>query len=65
MEVAELMSYVGSVGFPIVACCAMFWLYKETITKITTTLDKLNGTIDKLEQRMEVIEDAIKRGELK
>ena len=61
MEDLQLvLNAISTVGFPIAACVALFWLYKETITKITITLDKLNTTIDKLELRIESIEDAMK-----
>lgn len=55
----EIITAIGSVGFPIVACCAMFWLYNETITKITTTLEKLNETLNRIETRLDVLEDKV------
>lgn len=55
----EIITAIGSVGFPIVACCAMFWLYNETITKITATLDKLNETLNRIEARLDMVEDKI------
>lgn len=48
MDVSALISAIGSVGFPIVACCALFYLYNETITKITNTLDLLNKSVELL-----------------
>lgn len=48
MEFTEIMSAIGSVGFPIVACCALFYLYDKTITKLTNTLDKMDKTLDKV-----------------
>lgn len=44
---------VGSVGFPIVACCGLFYLYNETITKITNTLDLLNKSVEMLAKELE------------
>ena len=55
----DIITAIGSVGFPIVACCGMFWLYNETITKITTTLEKLNATLDRIELRLDQLEDKI------
>ena len=49
MEMTELISAIGSVGFPIVACCGLFYLYNETITKITTTLNLLNKSVETTE----------------
>lgn len=43
---------IGSVGFPIVACCGLFYLYNETITKITNTLDLLNKSVEMLAEEL-------------
>ena len=43
-----IIQAIGSVGFPIVACCALFYLYDKTITKLTATLEKMDKTLDKL-----------------
>lgn len=48
MDVNALMQAIGSVGFPIVACCGLFYLYNETITKITNTLELLNKSVSLL-----------------
>ena len=48
MDVNTIISAIGSVGFPIVACCALFYLYDKTITKLTTTLEKVDKTLDKV-----------------
>lgn len=48
MDVNTIISAIGSVGFPIVACCALFYLYDKTITKLTATLEKVDKTLDKI-----------------
>lgn len=48
MDVNTVLQAIGSVGFPIVACCALFYLYDKTITKLTTTLEKVDKTLDKV-----------------
>lgn len=48
MDVNTVISAIGSVGFPIVACCALFYLYDKTITKLTATLEKVDKTLDKM-----------------
>ena len=48
MGANDFISAIGSVGFPIVACCALFYLYDKTITKLTATLEKVDKTLDKL-----------------
>lgn len=55
MDVNVILQAIGSVGFPIVACCALFYLYDKTITKLTSTLDKVDKTLEKvLEQVSEI-----------
>lgn len=55
MDVNTILQAIGSVGFPIVACCALFYLYDKTITKLTSTLDKVDKTLEKvLEQVSEI-----------
>lgn len=50
MDASAITSLVGSLGFPIVACFAMFWkmnkqdeLHKEEMEKVTVALN--NNTI--------------------
>ena len=52
MDVSAWISAIGSVGFPIVACCGLFYLYNETITKITNTLDLLNKSVEMLAEEL-------------
>lgn len=59
MELNQLMQAIGSVGFPIVACCALFYLYDKTITKLTTTLDKMDATLDKVFERVSQLEKKV------
>lgn len=52
MDINTIIQAVGAVGFPIVACCCMFYLYNETITKIVNTLDKLTVAIENLDKKI-------------
>ncbi len=54
MDMNSIITAIGSVGFPIVACCALFYLYNETITKITTTLNLLNKSVELLAEELKV-----------
>ncbi len=56
---STILQAIGSVGFPIVACCALFYLYDKTITKLTATLDKIDQTLDKMFLRFDSLEDKI------
>ena len=59
MDANAIISAIGSVGFPIVACCALFYLYDKTITKLTATLDKVTTTLDKMDNTLERVVDKI------
>lgn len=60
MEELDIISAIGSVGFPIVACCAMFYLYDKTITKLTTTLETMDKTLDKILDKLDMGKDDTK-----
>lgn len=57
MDVNIILQAIGSVGFPIVACCALFYLYDKTITKLTTTLEKVDKTLDKVFDKVNTMKD--------
>lgn len=42
----EIINAIGSVGFPIVACCGLFYLYDKTIKEIVNALDNVASTLD-------------------
>lgn len=49
MSVDELSSLISNVGFPIVACCVMFYLYYQlsgTVAGLNTTIEKLYTLLD-------------------
>ncbi len=52
MDMNSVVAAIGSVGFPIIACCGLFYLYNETITKITNTLDLLNKSVELLAEEL-------------
>ena len=54
MDVHTVTQAIGSVGFPIVACCAMFYLYDKTITNLTSTLERIDKTLDKVLDKLDV-----------
>lgn len=56
-----IIQAIGTVGFPIVACCALFYLYDKTITKLTATLEKVDKTLDKMFDRIDDLETRIER----
>ena len=57
----DFIQAISTVGFPIVACVALFYLYNQTITKLTTTLEKIDATLEKLYQKIDNIEGRIEK----
>lgn len=57
MGVNEISQLVGSLGFPIVACCFMGWLYvkmNETLGDLTVAITELTA---KFESHVEKVEE--------
>lgn len=50
----EVISAIGSVGFPIVAACGIFYLYDKTIKEITQTLVKVNSTLEGIAHKLDI-----------
>lgn len=42
---SEIVSVISSVGFPIVACCAMGWFIANKIDKLTAAITENNRII--------------------
>lgn len=48
MDVSLLVSVVGSVGFPIVACCGMAWFIATTFSDFKDLMTKNNVLTEEL-----------------
>lgn len=55
MDANTIVSIIGSVGFPIVACCGLFYLYDKTIKDLTVTLTKIDATLEGVAKAIEEI----------
>lgn len=53
MEYDALIQAIGSVGFPIVACAALFWVLTTYMKEFTATVNCLNESIIKLTAKLE------------
>lgn len=59
MDVNDIVTLIGSLGFPIVACVGMFYLYNRTLKDFTSTLDDIASEIKELREELkEVIKNA-------
>lgn len=58
MNPNDIVTLVGSLGFPIVACSALFWMmnttmkeFKETVSENTRTMVELISAVNTLNSR--------------
>jgi hypothetical protein len=52
MDYNQIVQAIGSVGFPIVACCGLFWMINTTMKELTAMLECLNHSIVKLTEKV-------------
>lgn len=50
MNVNDIVTLIGSLGFPIVACVGMFYLYNSTLKDFTATLGDIVTQIKELRE---------------
>lgn len=55
MNIQEIVTAIGSVGFPIVACVGLFYLYDRTIKDIVNALDNVNSTLNNVNSTLDKI----------
>lgn len=59
MNVNDIVTLIGSLGFPIVACVGMFYLYNRTLKDFTSTLGDIANEIKELREELkELIKNA-------
>lgn len=59
MDVNDIITLIGSLGFPIVACVGMFYLYNRTLKDFTSTLNDIANEIKELREELkELIKNA-------
>lgn len=46
MDFQEIAQIISTVGFPIVACCAMFYLYDKTVKDLTVAIGRIDNTME-------------------
>ena len=57
MDIQIFAQIVGSVGFPIAACCVMFFQnnkLQDTLKEIAVTMQKMADSIDDLESKHDI-----------
>lgn len=46
MDYQAIAQIISTVGFPIVACVAMFYLYDKTVKDLTIAIAKIDNTME-------------------
>ena len=57
MDSTEIVNAIGSVGFPIVACGALFWMVNTTMKELTSAINDLSKSITTMTQKEEVADN--------
>lgn len=53
MDVNAISQLIGTIGFPIAACIALFWYMIRQDERFTSIVDKLRDSIDDLKRAIE------------
>lgn len=59
MDTSEIIQAISTVGFPIVACCILFYLYDKTLREVVSTLADVSHTLRDVAESIKInrIED--------
>ena len=52
MEPNEVMQAIRTVGFPIAACCVLFYLYDKTLREVVATLQDVSNTLREVSETL-------------
>lgn len=55
-DVSELTQLINGVGFPIVACGALFWMLNNSFKELKDCLDEVKDSLDRMNYRLERLE---------
>lgn len=57
MNYQELVQAISTVGFPIVCCCALFWMINTTMKELKDVIAGLTQSITLMNDRMEHVNE--------
>jgi hypothetical protein len=52
MEPSDIMQAISTVGFPIAACCVLFYLYDKTLRDVVATLQDVSNTLREVSETL-------------
>ena len=62
MNTSDVVTLISNLGFPIVACVALFWLNMKTSETYSKTIDDMRKTIDENTKVITQFLDTLKKG---
>lgn len=54
MDPNEVMQAISTVGFPIAACCVLFYMYDKTLREVVSTLQDVSNTLREVSQTLKM-----------
>lgn len=51
--IEPMVTMITTVGFPIAACCALFYLYDKTMNNVSMTLKELTDVMREVKEDLE------------
>lgn len=55
MDYSDLVQLIGSLGFPIVACGALFYMINTTLKELQSTLEQVNRSLAIITSKIEEV----------
>lgn len=62
MNTSDVVTLISNLGFPIVACVALFWLNMKTSESYNKTIDDMRKTIEDNTKIITQFLDTLKKG---
>lgn len=57
MDIQEITQIISSVGFPIVACGALFWMINTTMKELKEAITSLTKSLDRVSNNQEEVKN--------
>ena len=55
--IQTVLTAIGSYGFPIVACCALFWMINKALKELTAAVNNNTAALNIMTERMKKSHD--------
>ena len=52
MDPSDIVQAISTVGFPIAACCVLFYLYDKTLRDVVATLQDVSNTLREVSETL-------------